>query len=91
MAVGLYFTPESFSKEQYDATIARLEAAGAGSPDGRLHHFALEFKDGISVFDIWESMEQFEAFGQTLLPILEELGVDTGEPYVQPVHNTIAG
>lgn len=91
MAIGMYFTPESFSKEQYDQSIEKLEAAGAGSPDGRLHHFALEFKDGISVLDIWESMEQFEEFGKTLVPILEELGVDPGNPYVQPVHNTIEG
>ena len=60
-------------------------------PGGRLHHFALDFKSGISVFDIWESMEQFEEFGKTLVPILEELGVDPGEPYIQPVHNTIEG
>lgn len=91
MAIGMYFTPESFSKEQYDKTIEMLEAAGAGSPAGRLHHFALEFKDGVSVFDVWESMEQFEEFGKTLIPILKEVGVDPGEPHVQPVLNAVAG
>jgi hypothetical protein len=34
-------------------------------------------------------MEDFQAFGQTLMPILKELGVDPGQPDVQPVHNVI--
>jgi hypothetical protein len=43
------------------------------------------------VFDIWESDEQFQPFGATLLPILAELGVDPGAPQVSPVHNMIKG
>ena len=45
----------------------------------------------ISVFDIWESQEAFEAFGPTLMPILAGLGVEVGEPMVAPVHNVIVG
>ena len=43
------------------------------------------------VLDIWESQEQFNAFGQTLMPILQQVGVDPGQPEVAEVHNTIAG
>jgi hypothetical protein len=43
------------------------------------------------VFDIWESQDQFEAFGQTLIPILSELGVDPGQPMAAEVHNVIQG
>ena len=43
------------------------------------------------VFDVWDSAAQFEAFGETLMPILAELGLDTGEPEIMPVHNIIAG
>jgi hypothetical protein len=42
------------------------------------------------VFDVWESQETFEAFGETLMPILGELGVDAGQPNIAPVHNVIA-
>ena len=91
MAFGLYFTPNSFTPAQYDEAIQRLEAAGAANPPGRLYHVALEINGQISVYDTWESMEQFEAFGKTLLPILSELGVDAGQPMVMPAHNVIEG
>jgi len=91
MALGLYFTPSGFTPEKYDETLARLEAAAAASPPGRLYHVALESDGLIQVFDVWESQESFEAFGGTLLPIMGELGVDPGQPMVAPVRNIIQG
>ena len=91
MALGFYFTPSGFTPSKYDDALARLEAAGAASPPGRLYHAALESDGLIQVFDVWESQESFEAFGQTLLPIMGELGVDPGEPQVAPVRNIIHG
>ena len=91
MPLGLYFSPSSFTKERYDDTIKRLEAAGAGAPAGRLYHCAMEADGLIQVFDVWESQESFEAFGATLLPIMAELGADPGQPMVSPVHNIIEG
>jgi hypothetical protein len=38
------------------------------------------------VYDIWDSPESFQAFGQVLMPILADLGVDPGEPALMPVH-----
>jgi hypothetical protein len=35
------------------------------------------------------SKEQFEVFATRLMPILEEVGVDPGEPEVLEVHNII--
>ena len=69
MALGLYSSPSSFTPARYDDAISRLKAAGAGAPAGRLYHVALEANGLIQVFDIWDSQESFEAFGQTLLPI----------------------
>ena len=89
MAFGFYFTPTNFSPEVYDEALVRLEAAGAAAPAGRTNHFALETDGKIAVFDIWESMEQFEAFGASLLPIMAELGADPGQPMVMKVHNRI--
>jgi hypothetical protein len=91
MALGMYFTPASFTPARYDDTIKRLEAAGAGAPAGRLFHFAIEADGLIQVFDVWDSQESFEAFGATLVPIMTELGVDPGEPQVSPIHNIIKG
>jgi hypothetical protein len=91
MALGFYFTPSSFTADTYDDTLRRLEEAGAGAPAGRLYHFALETDGRIQVFDVWDSQESFEAFGATLLPIMDELGADPGQPSVSPVHNIIVG
>ena len=41
------------------------------------------------VFDVWDSQDSFERFGQTLLPILAALGVDPGPPSMMAIHNII--
>jgi hypothetical protein len=92
MAVGLYFAHEGFTPDKYDEAVRQLEAAGAGAPAGRTFHVALESDGQIQVFDIWESKEQFEAFGQTLVPILSGLGIEMGGPPMPAdVHNVIQG
>ena len=91
MALGIYFVHEGFTPELYSNAIKQLEKAGAGQPKGRTYHCALESNGSIQVFDIWESQEDFDAFGATLVPILSELGVTLGEPMVATVHNVIAG
>jgi hypothetical protein len=91
MALGLYFSPSSFTPARYDEVIKRLDAAGAGAPAGRTYHCAIEVDGLIQVFDVWESQESFDAFGATLVPIMTELGADPGKPMVAPVHNIIKG
>jgi hypothetical protein len=90
MALGIYFVHEGFTPEKYDEAIKQLDAAGAGSPKGRSSHFALESDGAIHVFDVWESQEDFDAFGKTLVPILTELGVALKAPMVANVYNSMA-
>ena len=66
---------EGFTPEKYSSAIDQLEAAGAGKPKGRTYHCALESIGAIPVFDIWESQEDVDAFGPTLMRMLTELGV----------------
>lgn len=91
MALGIYFSPSSFTPAEYDEAVSRLEAAGAGAPAGRLYHVALETDGQIQVFDIWDSQESLDAFGETLVPIMTALGADPGQPMVSKVHNIIEG
>ena len=91
MALGIYFVNPGFTPEKYESALKQLEAAGAGSPKGRSFHVALESDGQIQVFDIWESQADFDAFGQTLMPILNGLGVEVPEPMVATVHNVIQG
>jgi hypothetical protein len=91
MALGIYFAHVGFTPEKYESAIKQLEAAGAGSPKGRTLHVALESEGTVNVFDIWESQEDFDAFGGTLVPILTELGVSLEPPMVAQVRNVING
>jgi hypothetical protein len=91
MALGFYFAHGGFTVEKYESALKQLEAAGVGSPKGRTLHVALQSDKEINVFDIWESQEEFEAFGATLMPILSGLGVELGEPMAAQVHNVIRG
>jgi hypothetical protein len=91
MPLGLYFQPSSFTPAVYDEAIKQLDAAGAGAPKGRLYHVAMEHEGNIQVFDVWDSMESFQAFGETLLPIMAKVGADPGEPMVSPIHNIVKG
>ena len=91
MAICIYFPVQGMSADKYDEVIKRLENAGQGAPAGRTYHVAFEGENGLQVVDVWDSQETFEAFGQTLMPILGELGIDPGEPMISPTHSIIIG
>jgi hypothetical protein len=91
MSFVLRFTPAGFTAAKYNEAIKQLNAAGAGSPKGRSYHVCFGDPNNLHVSDIWDNMEDFQAFGQTLLPIMNALGIDPGQPVVLPVHNIIVG
>lgn len=91
MPITAGFTPQSMDSRQYDEIIRRLGVAGQGSPAGRLYHICYGSGTNLRVLDIWESEQALRAFGETLMPILQEIGVDPGQPEINAVHNTIAG
>jgi hypothetical protein len=89
MAIGVYFHPPAMSAAKYDACISALKKAGAGSPAGRSYHAAFGPADKLMVFDVWTSQAAFEKFGKTLMPILQQLGIDAGQPAIMPMHKVI--
>jgi hypothetical protein len=91
MSFVLTFAQPGFTAAKYDETIKQLEAAGAGAPKGRSHHVSYGDPENLHVTDTWDSMEDFQAFGETLLPILQSLGFDPGQPNPEQVHNVIIG
>ena len=66
------------------------------SAQGRLNHepgFHLSCDENLSEGwgpPLWESQEQFDKFGEVLVPTLQAAGV-TATPVVRPVHNLITG
>ncbi len=91
MAIIFHTSPTGLTAKQYDEAVRRLEAAGVGAPAGRLHHVCYGESDDLRVTEIWDSPESFHRFGQTLMPILQSLGIDPGQSGVLPVHKIIAG
>ena len=89
MAIGIYFAPAAMSSEKYDECIRLLKKAGAGNPPARSYHAAFGPKDTLMVFDVWTSQAAFDKFGKTLMPILQQIGIDLGQPNVMPVHKVI--
>ena len=90
MALAFYFAPTTpMSARQYNDCIKRLQKAGAGHPAGRVYHACFGSPESLAVFDVWTSQAAFDAFGQTLMPIMQQIGVDPGQPSVMPVHNVI--
>jgi len=89
MAIAVYFHPAKMNAQQYDEVQRRLDAAGSGRPKGRVHHSCFGTGDSLMVYDVWESQETFDAFGATLMPILESVALDPGTPDIMPVHRVI--
>lgn len=90
MSILVRFTPSSVTKEQYDASISRLEEQGDFPPDGAEYHCAYFVDGSLRVSEVWDSREQFEAFGERLMPLLAEIGIDAGEPEILEVYNTVS-
>jgi hypothetical protein len=91
MSILVRFTGAAgMTGQKYDDVLPLIEASGDFPPDGLDYHVAFESGGSFRVSEIWDSKEQFEAFGQRLMPILAENGVElAGPPEVLDIHNVI--
>ncbi|SRR6266511_3576899 len=91
MAVAVLSAPVSMTAEQYDRVIKQLDAAGAGDPPGRRLHACFGQGDHLMVFDVWDSADRFEAFGETLMPILAREHIEIAPTEPLEIHRLIEG
>jgi hypothetical protein len=89
MSVLIRFAPASLTAAQYDESIRKLEEAGAFPPDGLDYHVCFGTDGNLRVSEIWDSQEQLDAFGEQLMPVLSEVGINPGEPELMEVHNIV--
>ena len=88
MSIVVRFPVVGLTRQQYDEVNRRLEETGLWPPDGMQLHVLFGTEGELRVSEIWESPEQLRAFGERLLPVLNEVGVQAaGEPEVFEVHN----
>lgn len=88
MSVLIRFAPASLTNEQYDESVKRLKE-GEWPPDGLDYHVCFGSEPNLRVSEIWDSQEQLDAFGERLMPILADIGIEPGEPEVMEVHNIV--
>ena len=90
MSIIVRFSPTALTADKYDKTIQALEAAGDFPPAGLDYHISFGDEESLLVSEVWDSQGQFEAFGERLMPILAEAGIEfSGPPVILEVHNTI--
>jgi hypothetical protein len=87
---------QGLTQEQYEKTVdkvsggkSRMESPSDWPVEGLLAHVTGQGETGFRVVDVWESEEAFNRFGETLLPILKEIGVE-GRPEVYPAHTFVS-
>jgi hypothetical protein len=86
VAIAVYFHPPKLTLAQFHEVDRRIHELVGGEPNGNIHGSVFGTDGDLMIYDIWESQEDFEAFGKVLMPILEELGLEPGQPAVMPVH-----
>jgi hypothetical protein len=89
VSVLIRFNPPALTAQQYDETVRKLQDAGDFPPDGLDYHVCFGTDGSLKVSEIWDSQEQLDAFGEKLRPVLDEAGIDPGEPEVMEIHNIV--
>jgi len=89
MSVLVRFAPASLTAAEYEESVRRLQEAGDFPPDGLDYHVCFGTEGNLRVSEIWDSREQFEAFGARLMPLLAEVGIEPGEPEFLEIHNLV--
>jgi hypothetical protein len=91
MSIVVRFHPTNVTIAQYEEVLRREQSAGfTFPPDGRDYHVCFGTDGDLHVSDIWDSREQFQAYGEVLMPILADVGIQfSREPEVFAVHNII--
>jgi hypothetical protein len=91
-SIVVRFNPTDLTTEKYDESVKRIKQAGAWPPDGMEFHVLFGSEGSLHVSEVWASRAQLDAFGERLLPILKDVGIEfTGEPEVFEVHELIKG
>jgi heme-degrading monooxygenase HmoA len=91
MAVAMIMEAPGMTTELYDSVMEHLEWSERDLPDGFVSHYAGPTEDGLLVFDIWESREDFERFFETRLGAALTAATGGQAPAIEPrfvsIHN----
>lgn len=94
MPIVTVFEASGLTQQNYEETVRRLTGKNRmSSPsdwpvEGLLVHVAGQGAKGFRVVDVWASEEAFRRFGEKLIPVLREVGIQ-GEPEIYPSHTVV--
>jgi hypothetical protein len=88
MAVAVVYTFPKSAIGVYDRHLA-IGGERLTSQPKRRSHVCYETDDHYTVVDVWDSAEDFEAFGEVLAEIAREDHPAEGEPKLQPLQISI--
>jgi hypothetical protein len=94
MPIVAVFQSPTLTRQSYEESVRRLtngkktrmESLGDWPVPGLLVHVAADTEKGFRVVDVWESEDAFRRFGEVLMPIMKEVGIDT----VPEIHDSHA-
>jgi hypothetical protein len=96
VTVPVVLVHEGITQGQYEDVVrrltggkTRLESVEDWPVSGLLVHAAGQSTNGFRVVDVWESEEAVRRFGDTLMPLLAEVGVEQ-QPEVYPAHTFVS-
>jgi hypothetical protein len=91
MSIVARFKNTNLTAEKYGEANRRLEEAGLWpNPDGLEYHVCFGSEGNLRVSEIWDSREQLEAFGERLMPLLADVGIEfSSDPEIFEVHNIV--
>jgi hypothetical protein len=90
------FEGPGFTQQNYEESVRKLTGKNKmTSPsewpvEGLLVHVAGQGPNGFRVVDVWTSEDAFRRFGEKLVPLLRELGIE-GQPETYPAHTVVTG
>ena len=94
MPIVAVFEVPGLTQQNYEETVRRIAGKNRmSSPsdwpvEGLLAHVAGQGAKGFRVVDVWTSEEAFRRFGEKLITVLRELGIE-GQPEVYPSHTVV--
>ena len=94
MAIVAVFEGPGLTQQNYEESVRRLTGKNRmSSPsdwpvEGLLAHVAGQGAKGFRVVDVWASEDAFRRFGEKLIPVLREVGIE-GEPEIYPSHTVV--
>ena len=82
--IGVYIRPTGMTEKQYRSIDDQLRSSGV-EPKGMKMHSCFGEGEGIAIFDVWDSEDDFNTFAAHLGPLVAAAGLEPVAPMIVPM------